>query len=310
MKRRTLLAAALAAPLPTAFAQSGPRITLGYTAATDFVPVFVAAGEGMFKKQGIDVELKFIPLSSTIPAALQADSLQIGAPTGSVYMQAIDGGLDQVVLAGGSATKKSVAAFALLARAGSGIRSAQDCVGRKIGVPGIGAFLHVTLRAWLKQAGVDYRKVTFIEAPFPQHADLLRGGTVDAVVSTDPFLTRALESGIAYVASYYSTFLPEGLHSSLYVARRDWADKNPAQVKAFRLALNEAVAWMAQPANDGRMREHIGKYMKLPPEVLAKIQVLPPAPQVTPKQLDMWVALLKDQDMIRTTPNTAALIAK
>lgn len=310
MKRRTFVMAALAAPLATAFAQGKPQITLGYTAATDFVPVFVAVEEGFFKKRGLDVELKFIPLNSTIPAAVQADSLQIGGPTPPVFLQAVDGGLDHVVLAGGSATSKSLTAFALLARSGSGIRKAQDCVGRKIGVPGIGAFLHVTLRAWLKLSGVDHRKVTFIEAAFPQHGDLLRGGSVDAVVSTEPFMSRVIDSGVAYVASYYSTFLPEGLPSTLYTARRDWAEKNPAQVRAFREGLAEAVKWMAAPANDTRMRTHMSKYVKLPPDVSARIQVLPPSPIVVPRQLDQWVGLLKEQEMLRTSLKTATLVAK
>lgn len=313
MKRRTLVAAAGVLPAallaPAVRAQSG-RIVFGFTAVTDFSSVFVAAEEGYFKKRGLDVELKFIPINSTIPAAIQADSLQIGGPTPSVYLQGVDGGLDHVVVAGGGATSKAITGFGLLARAGSGIKTPQDCVGRKIGVPGLGAFLHVTFRAWLKQNGVDYRKVNFIEAAFPQHGDLLKGGTVDAVVSADPFMRRIADTGTAYVASYYSTFLPEGLPTIIHTARRDWAEKNPAQVKAFREAVVEAAAWMAKPANDARLREHIGKYIKLPAEVLAKVQVSPAAPVVTSKHLDAWVAMMKDQEMLKTTPNTAALIAR
>ena len=213
VKRRTLLLSALAAAsaaatLP-ALAQSATKIVFGYTAVTDFASVFVAAEEGYFKKRSLDVELKFIPLNSTIPAALQSDSLQIGGPTPSVFLQAVDGGLDLVLVAGGGLISKTITGFGLVARAGSGIKSAQDCVGKKIGVPGLGAFLHVTFRAWLKDSGVDYRKVNFVEAAFPQHADLLRGGSVDAVVSADPFMSRITESGAGYVASYYSIFLFE-----------------------------------------------------------------------------------------------------
>lgn len=312
MKRRTFVVAAAPACLavPAAVRAQGSKIVFGFTAVTDFTSVFVAAEEGGFKKRGLDVELKFIPLNSTIPAAIQADSLQIGGPTPSVYLQGVDGGLDHVVVAGGGATAKTATGLGLLARAGSGIRTAQDCVGRKIGVPGLGAFLHVTFRAWLKQNGVDYRKVSFVEAAFPQHGDLLRGGTIDAVVSADPFMRRIADSGNAYVASYYSTFLPEGLPTIIHTARRDWAARNAAPVRAFRESVVEAAAWMAKPANDGRMREHIGKYIKLPAEVLAKVQVSPPAPLVTARHLDAWVAMMKDQEMLKGSPATATLIAK
>lgn len=316
MKRRTLVAAAAAAALPaallapTAARAQRTRVVFGYTAVSDFTSVFVAAEEGYFGKRGLDVELKFIPLNPTIPAAIQAGSLQIGGPTPSVFLQAVDGGLDHVVVAGGGATSKSITGFGLLARAGSGIRTPQDCLGKKIGVPGLGAFLHVTFRAWLKQSGVDYRKVNFVEAAFPQHGDLLKGGTLDAVISADPFMRRIADSGVAYVASYYSTFLPEGLPSIIHTARRDWAEANPAAVKAFREAVVEAAAWMTRPANDAAMRTHIGKYIKLPPDLLAKVQVAPASPLVTAKQLDAWVALMKDQEMLKSVPVTTNLIAR
>jgi NitT/TauT family transport system substrate-binding protein len=198
---------------------------------TDFASVFVAREEGYFSKRGLDVEPKFVPINSTIPAAVQSDSLQIGGPTPSVFLQSVDGGLDHVVVAGGGMTSKTLTGFGLVARAGSGIRGAADCVGKKIGVPGLGAFLHVSFRAWLKQSGVDYGKVNFIEAAFPQHGDLLRGGSLDAVVTADPFMSRITDSGAGYVASYYSTFLPDGQPTIVYAARRDWVAKNSAAAR-------------------------------------------------------------------------------
>ncbi|WPG37871.1 ABC transporter substrate-binding protein [Variovorax sp. EBFNA2] len=314
MKRRTLLsalaAASATASLPSRAQQAHPKIVFGYTAVTDFASVFAAAEEGYFKKRSLEVELKFIPLNSTIPAALQSDSLQIGGPTPSVFLQAVDGGLDLVLVAGGGLTSKTITGFGLVARAGSGIKSPQDCVGKKIGVPGLGAFLHVTFRAWLKDSGVDYRKVNFIEAAFPQHADLLRGGSVDAVVSADPFMSRITESGAGYVASYYSTFLPENNQTIVHAAKREWVAKNPATARAFREALVESATFMQQPKNDAKVRAAIGKYIKLPAEVLAKVQVSPPGPVVTDKQLGYWTGLMKEQDMLKTNIDVAKLIAK
>jgi NitT/TauT family transport system substrate-binding protein len=312
LSRRQLIQAAATGAATFAlpgFAQN-PKITFGYTAVTDFTSVFVAAEEGMFKKRNLEVELKFIPINSTIPAAIQSDSLNMGGPTPSVFLQAVDAGLDHVVVAGGGVTSKSITGFGLVAKAGSGIRTAKDCVGRKVGVPGLGAFLHVTFRAWLKQNGVDPKQVDFVEVSFPQHGDLLRGGSIEAVVTADPFMSRITDSGVGYVASYYSTFLPEGNPTIIYTAKRDWVQKNAGQVKAFREAVQEAAAFIMQAKNNEKVRTAIGKYIKLPPEVLAKAQISPPGPVVTEKQLSYWVGLMKDQDMLKSNLNVANLLVK
>ncbi|WP_382326996.1 ABC transporter substrate-binding protein [Hydrogenophaga sp. UC242_50] len=90
----TLLSAA-AAPV---WAQ---KIVFGFSASTAFANAFVAANEGLFKKHGLDVEMKLVPNSATTPAALMAGSLQIATPTAPNTMQAVEQGLDLVVLAGG-----------------------------------------------------------------------------------------------------------------------------------------------------------------------------------------------------------------
>ena len=319
MKRRTALlglaniglaAASTSIVLPARAQPATTKIVFGYTAVTDFATVFIAVDQGYFKKRGLEVEPKFIPLNSTIPAAIQSDSLQVGGPTPSVYLQAVDGGLDMVILAGGGTTSKTFTGFGLVARAGSGIRTAADCVGKRIGVPGLGAFLHVTFRAWLKQNGVDHKKVAFVEVSFPQHGDLLRGGSIDAVVTADPFMSRIVDSGAGSVASYYGTFLADGNHTIYHVAKREWAQANPAAARGFREALVESAAFMANPKNNDAVRASIGKYIKLPPEVLAKVQISPPGPLVGEKQVDYWVAMMKDQEMLKNPVKPGALISR
>lgn len=312
LNRRTALStlalagASLALP---AWAQN-TKIVFGYTAVADFASVFVAAEEGYFSKRNLEVELKFIPLNSTIPAAIQADSLQIGGPTPSVFLQSVDGGLDQVVVAGGGVLSKTYTDLGVVARAGSGIRSPADFIGKKVGVPGLGALLHVTFRQWLKVNGVDYKKVNFIETPFPQHADLIKGGSIDAVVTGGPFMARILEGGTGYVASFYTTFLPEGQPTIVHVAKREWVKANPAAARGFAQAVQEGASWIAQPKNDTRLREYLTKYLKVPAAAAAKMQISPPGPVVTEKQLSWWVGLMKEQDMLKTNPNVAQLIVK
>lgn len=310
LSRRPLLLAGAASLGFPHLAMGAPPVLLGYSAVTDFAPIFVAATEGFFRQRKLDIELRFVPVNSTIPAALQSDALQIGGPTPSGFLQAVEGGLDLVAIAGGGVTAKDIVNAGLVSRPGANINTAADCVGRKIGVPGLNAFLHVTFRAWLKQQGVDHRRVQFVEAPFILQADLLRGGAVDAVVSAEPFLTRIVDSGNGKVASYYTTFLPDNRPTVLYVARRDWVQRNPETVRAFREAVQDGARFVRQPANEGRVRAALAQFIKLPAEVLAKVPISRPNAALTTEQLAYWVELMRDQDMLKTTPNVERLIAK
>lgn len=313
MKRRTLIASLAASPAILSYpvsAQAVTKIAYGYSAVTDFATVFIGADEGLFAKRGLEVEPKFIPLNPTIIPGIESGSLQMGGPTPSGYLQAVDGGLDHVVLGGGGGFSKAYTELAVVGRVGANIKTPADFVGKKVGVPGLGALLQVTFRQWLKLNGVDHRQVVFIEAPFPQHADLIRGGSLDAVVTAGPFMARILESGSGKVVSYYATFLPEGYPTILHTAKRDWVKQNPGVHKAFRDTIIEAAAWMKLPKNDARMREIIAKYLKTPPAIAARMQISPPLPVVTVPQLQWWVGLMREQQMLKGSPALDTLIVK
>lgn len=289
---------------------AAPPVVFGYTGVTDFASVFVAANEGFFRQRKLEVELRLIPLNPTIPAALQSGSLHIGGPTASVFLQAVNGGLDLVVVSGGGVTSKRVTHAGLVARAGSGIHTAADCVGKKIGVPGLDAFLHITFRAWLAQQGVDYRRIQFVEAPFPLHADLLRGGSIDAVLTGEPMMSRIVDSQNGQVVSYYLTFLPDNRPTVLLAAHRDWVRRNPEAVRAFREAVREGAHFVRQAHNDARVRAALGQYLKLPAGVLARVPIVRPNADMDREQLAYWVEMMQDQGMLKTAPDIGRLIAK
>ncbi|MEI8264550.1 MAG: ABC transporter substrate-binding protein [Betaproteobacteria bacterium] len=313
LKRRTLLAraaaaaAVLGAPLATRAQAPAARILLGYTAVSDFTAAFCAKEEGFFSKRGLDVELQLIQLNPMIPAAMQSNSIQIGGPTPPVMIQAVDGGLDLVAIAGGSVTSRTATNYGLVARTGVTIRTAQDCVGKKIGVPGLGAFLHVLFRKWLTEKGVNFRQVQFVETAFPQHNDVLRGGSVDAVVTADPFMARIVAGGAGGAPVHFASELPDGQPAILYSATRAWATANAAHVRAFREAIAEGVTFVA--ANLPKAREHLGKYTRLPPEILATVQISTLRPTVTVDNMRFWIEVMRAQEMLKTSIDPNRLLA-
>ena len=61
--------------------------------------------------------------------------------------------------------------------------------GKVIAAPTLGAVMHSATLYWLKKNGVDPSSVRGVEVPFPNMADQLKAGSVDAAEGLVPFTT-------------------------------------------------------------------------------------------------------------------------
>jgi NitT/TauT family transport system substrate-binding protein len=288
-------------------ASAASKLTLLYTAGANNLGGYVAKDQGFFEKHGLDVDLISTPNGSLISAALVADSAQIGTLTPTILLQAGEQGLDLVAVAGMS-TYPTNSPAAVMARTGSGIKTAQDLIGKKIGVPGLGGALDVLGRNWVKTSGVDYHRMTWVEIQFPQMPDALKIGQIDAVVTAEPFNTRikAIDAGYKIADAEG----PRGTLTFIYAATRSWTKSNPEALKAFRAAIEDAYTYTRDHAHAGSVRESIAKYTKLPPQAMASI-VIPDTLEgrATGPAISFWVDVARDQEMIKGHPDPAGLIA-
>ena len=308
MNRFVLRAAmALVAAAMGISAQAQTKIVLGHTGVAEFLAAFVAQEEGYFRKHGLEVTMQQVAGGALVPG-LQGGSLQMATVPPTNLLLANDGGLDLVAVAGTSVFEKSDQNVGLLVGATSGINAPKDLVGKKIGVPSIGGFLYVMARKWVEDQGVSAKQVDFVEVNFPQTADLLKSGSIQAGVSADPFMKRALASGTTKPLAYFAEGLPPQTTGVFYATTRQWANANPAAVKGFRSAIAEAVAFAQKDAQAARA--HMGKYIKLPPEVLASISMPRLYADVTEAQLSYWADTMQQMGLVKTRANAAQLIAQ
>lgn len=307
---RTLLRALAATALlalaaPSAWAQ---KIVFGFSASTAFANAFVAANEGIFQKHGLDVEMKLVPNSATTPAALMAGSLQVATPTAPNTMQAVDQGLDLVVISGGGYYTKGMEDVAIMVRPDSPIKTAKDFEGKRVSTPGLNAFLHVLFRKWMAENGGDYKKVTFTENAFAQSIDVLRSGQVDGILAVQPFLSRALETNVGRVVAFYIAALEGEVQAGWHVASRKWADANPQQVAAFRAAIVEASALALKDPAVVRKANLV--YIPFPADVQAKFPDPKFRPVITPDMVQTWNKIMQEQDMLKKPIDPSKLIYK
>jgi NitT/TauT family transport system substrate-binding protein len=294
-----LAVATLAAIWAISPACAQTKLQIGCTATTDCASAMVAVDEGIFKKHGLDAEMVLIGINSNIPAAILSSSIQIGGPTSTVFLQAVDGGLDLVAVAGASvmnaSSNNNIAAFV---RNGVAIKEPKDFVGKKVGAPGLGAFLHVLFVKWLVEKGVDPRSVNFVEVTFPTMADIIKSGGVDVVLTAEPFVTRMTNAGLGTVAAHYGADLARTEPIIFYAAARDWAEKNPDTIKKFRAAIAEG----AEIVNSDRDKASasIAKFTK---QAIELVKASPPnrsEPVLKAGQLAWWIDIMSSQKMLQT----------
>ena len=283
------------------------KLQIGCTATSDCASAMVAVDEGIFKKHGLDVEMTPIGINSNIPAAILSNSIQIGGPTSTVFLQAVDGGLDLVAIAGASvmnpASNDNITAFV---RNGITIKEPKDFVGKKVGAPGLNAFLDVLFVKWLVEKGVDPRSVNFVEVIFPTMSDIIKSGGVDAVLTAEPLVTRMLNAGLGSVGARYAVELARTDPIIFYAASREWADKNAAAIKKFR----EALAESAEIVNNDREKAStsISKFTRQPLEL---VKATPPnrsEPVMKPEQLAWWIDVMSSQKMLQSKLDTTKLV--
>jgi NitT/TauT family transport system substrate-binding protein len=289
----------------TAQAETVTKVRIMYTAVAPYAASFVAKDQGFFEKRGIDADLILAANGSAIVAGVVAGQVEIGTPTPTVFIQAFDSGLDQVALAATNALPDT-SRSGVIARASSGIKTPQDLVGKKVGVPGINGLLDVIFRRWLASQGIDTKRVTYVETTFPQMNDLLKAGQVDAVVAVDPFYGRILSQATGYLLDDYVRTLPPGTIASVYSATSKWANANKSAVKDFQEALVEAVAF--SKINDAAVRESIARYTKLPATVVANLPVPNLVAKISPDDLKFWIDLMKERGMLSGNPDPSKTV--
>lgn len=300
---RTFAAATLAA---TAWLAAAPvaaqtRLTVFYTANAGYLAPMIAKDQGFFKKRGLDVELTQGSTSYAMTAAVLSGSAQIAGVTPPVLVTALDSGMALTAVAGATTFPDRNGYVGVFARADSGIKTAQDLVGKTVGGPGLGGVLDVLYKKWLADQKVNVRSIKNIETPFAQQADLLKRGQLDAVISAAPFSILITESGVGVRIAELTSAMPAGAITGAFIAASQWAADNPGTVKAFQEALLEAVAYAA--ANPDGARASLQQYTKMKPELVGKIGLPDMLPRIDASHLQFWIDLCRAQGLIKGQPS-------
>jgi NitT/TauT family transport system substrate-binding protein len=271
-----VLATTVAAPLAAQPIDTKPAtVRFGYITGLAFPTFIVAEERGYFKKENLTVEKTFLSGATVVSEALAAGNLDLGnsSPMSSI-LTTVKGG-KTVMVSGYEATftdksGKPWEGVYIIARAGEGIKSLKDLVGKRIAVNDIGSTYDYFVRANYLEMGINPGKdVTIIGMPFGQMAGALVSKQVDAAVSgADGYALAKSRVPVDVIGNQTSLEKRDIGLTSVIGVNNDYLRQHPDVVVRFIRAFLQARLWMNEMAakNDPALLETISKAMKYTPE--------------------------------------------
>jgi NitT/TauT family transport system substrate-binding protein len=151
-------------------------LAMGYIPSVQFAPFYLAQERGYFKDAGLDVEFRY---------GMESDLLKL---VGTNELQFMIGSGEEVVLGRSQGLPVRYVTrwyrkfpVVLFAKADSGIKTPQDLVGKKVGVPGLFGASYVGWEALVYATGLDASQVSLQTIGFTQPTAVSEG-LVDAAM--------------------------------------------------------------------------------------------------------------------------------
>ena len=241
-------------------AQAQEKVVLGMSGWTGFQPLKLAELAGIFKKNGVDMEIRFIPPVQR-SAALASGALNAAATTVDQHIVWDSAGIPTVQVA---LIDKSNGGDGLVVR--NNIGSIKDLAGKSVNVDGPGTVQHFMLSYILEKNGLSIQDVIRVTMGAQPAAQAFVAGQSEAAVTYEPYLSTVRarpDAGKILVTSKDYPVVVDVL-----VFRKDYIQKNPKIVKATVDSFFEALDMIKrEPA---KAHEMMGSTVKQPGEAFAK----------------------------------------
>jgi NitT/TauT family transport system substrate-binding protein len=254
----------LLSPVPKSILQAAAapsKIVISYAALSEREgALFVARDQGLFRRQGLDVDLVYVASAPVALASIAHGDSQIntGSTSGPI-LGAMAGGLDLVFIAGlvNKLTGTIVTA--------PDIKTAADLKGKTIGVTSIGGgnwvFTMLALEHWKLDPKRDSINIRVIGNDAVR-VQAITSGIIDATqLSTYSYGATLKRQGYRILAELADLGIP--YQGTTVFARRSFVNQYPEVVEKVLTAIVEAIAFIQEPANKAAVMRSLAKGLRL-----------------------------------------------
>jgi len=236
------------------------KIALGMSGWTGFAPLTLADKAGIFKKNGLDVELKMIPQKDR-HLALASGAIQCAATTVETHVAWNANGvpitqifqMDKSYGADGLAVRNDVKGFA-------------DLKGKSIGVSAPGTAPYFGLAWMLSKNGMSLKDVKLVSLEPQPAAQAFVAGQNDAAMTYEPYLSTVRSNPTA--GKILATTLDYPMVMDTVGCAPTWLKANAKAAQALANSYFEALEMIK--ADPAKSNEIMGAAVKQPGEKFAE----------------------------------------
>jgi NitT/TauT family transport system substrate-binding protein len=196
------MAASLAGLVAAPAAAQTTQVRIGISRTISDAGYYIADAKGFFQQEGIAVSIIGFNSAAQMIAPLGTGELEVGGGTVSAGLyNAIGRGILMKVVADQASMKPGYGYSSLMVRkdlVDSGrYKGFADLKGMKVAIGAPGTGTASALNEVLKQGGLKYNDVDVVYIGFPEHLPTYRNKGIDASITNEPTMTRAIEEGVA-----------------------------------------------------------------------------------------------------------------
>lgn len=252
--------AALSLGLAITAAQAD-SLSIGYNQWAGFAPVFVAADQGFFASEGIEVDLRAFPGPADSVAPLVAGHLDVALTTPDALIPANENELLAVAV---MVLDASHGGDGIVAR--EEIRELADLRGKRIGVTE-GEVNHLLLMLALEEAGLSGADVRLANMNADDAGAAFIAGQLDAAVTWEPWLSTAVGEGAGQIL-FTSADVP-GMLIDVAAVTPQTLEARAADLGAFVRALDLALAYL--DSNPDESHAIVSRWLEIPADEIAEM---------------------------------------
>jgi NitT/TauT family transport system substrate-binding protein len=287
---------------------SGPTtLKVGVIPIADVAPLYVGIKQGFFKQEKLNIKPQLAEGGATITAQTVSGDLQVGFSNVTSLVIAASKKLPVEIVASGvqGAKDDSGAWDAVLSKKGSPIKSLKDLEGKTVSVNNLNNVGPLTINNAMEKAGADYKKIKYVEVPFPDANAALDTGRIDAAFVVEPFVSQGKAQGANEVTHSFEDTSPNYAVATYFVTKQ-YAAQNKDVLDRFVRAINKSLDY-AQSHPDV-VRQVVPTYTKIPKEVAAKMSLPQWSATLNTASIQQTADLAQKYGFIKEKPSFSDLI--